>query len=127
MNPMRSASNFEGKSSFDDLLTTVNNVVKVDISSNKQKSTCALLPDHFIDFDALLQSSDLMTDLEVDPLNLSLGIPKSALPEPFHMASDMSFSDKIKPDARESSQLMLIYTSPKVTKLTRMISLPLHF
>ena len=124
---MRSASNFEGKSSFDDLLTTVNNVVKVDISSNKQKSTCALLPDHFIDFDALLQSSDLMTDLEVDPLNLSLGIPKSALPEPFHMASDMSFSDKIKPDARESSQLMLIYTSPKVTKLTRMISLPLHF
>ncbi|GMH77759.1 hypothetical protein TrST_g8566 [Triparma strigata] len=118
---MRSASNFEGKSSFDDLLTAVNNVVKVDISSNKQKSTCALLPDHFIDFDALLQSSDLMTDLEVDPLNLSLGIPKSALPEPFHMASDMSFSDKIKPDARESSQLMLIYTSPKTAlpKLTR--------
>ena len=127
MNPVRSASNLEKKSSFDDLLTTVNNVVKADISSNKQKYTCAHLPDHFIDFDALPQSSDLMSDLDVDPLYLSLGIPESALPKPFHMASDMSFSDKIKPDARESSQLMLIYSSPKVTKLTRMISLPLHF
>mgnify|MGYP003982020873 CR=1 FL=1 len=52
--------------------------------------------------------------------------PFGHVPEPFHMASDMSFSDKIKPVARESSQLMLIYTSPKVSKLTRMISLPLR-
>ena len=115
MNPVRSASNLEKNSPLEDLLTTVNNVVKAEKTPNKKKHTCALFPDHFIDFDALLQSSDLMTDLEVDPLDLSLGIPKSALPEPFHMASDMSFSDKIKPHARESSQLMLIYTSPKVT------------
>ena len=115
MNPVRSASNLEKSSSFDDLLTTVNNVVKADKTPIHTKHTCALFPDHFIDFDSLLQSSDLMTDLEVDPLDLSLGIPKSALPEPFHMASDMSFSDKFKPATRESSHLMLIYTSPKVT------------